>query len=112
MVDRKTKKVEVAFAKQWNSNFPPIEAVDFVKWMNARLAEIPDQYMDSAIINIDSYVSHDEACATIRITYETPETDEEMADRALKENEMQARQKAGELRLLASLKAKYEGEQQ
>lgn len=112
MNEHKTKTVMVVQVSQYDAAFPPENADNFVQWVNQKISEIPEQYMSSAKVEIGAEDSYGSYHATIEISYRRPETDEEMQARIYAQESFAEQRRSRELRQLAELKAKYEGEQQ
>lgn len=105
---KKEKKVVV-----YNEESPeyPTNPVAFLLWWAEKFKEIPEEYMDSAEVEIDAYSCYDSATTEVTIAYIRPETDEEERLRLGHERLVQESERQRELRLLAELKQKYgEGE--
>ena len=105
---RKQKRVTVFNKEQYDGDWPPSNAIEFVAWFAEKLGEIPAEYREVAIIDIDSIACYDSSKASIEIYYMRPETDGEMTAREMEELRSKEAQKARELQTLATLKAKHE----
>lgn len=112
MIERQQKRVVVVEAEKYDNGFPPETVPEFLKWLDEKVGEIPKEFLSEAEIVLETTNSWDMAYAKIRISYLRPETDEEMEARFEYANKSAARARINELRQLAELKAKYEGEQQ
>ena len=109
---RQLKRVVVFAQGQDDGEWPPTDATEFVAWFAEKIGEIPREYAASTQIEIDIQGHYDDCYAYIKIYYDRPETDTEMAAREaeeLRREEAQKALKAQELRTLAALKAKYGG---
>ena len=51
----------------------PLRVVDVIAWLNARLSEVPEEFRESAELNIPE--------SLVSVSYARPETDEEHAKR-------------------------------
>lgn len=102
-MDRQDTRVKVFEGERYNNGWPPERAIEFVAWLNERLAQIPVDYMGSARVEIGSTQSYGDDYATIEISYIRPETDEEVAERyaaqrqRLDQDEQWARQRLAEI---------------
>ena len=78
--ERQLRKVAVFFGRYWDGNVP--EGVgDFIDWLTALREGVPAEYRASMKFEIDTATEWDSTYATIEVSYERPETDEEMAGR-------------------------------
>ncbi len=106
---RKQKRVVVFDEEQYDGEWPPISATECVAWFTKKIETIPSEHRATATIEIDSVDSYeDTSYARIVISYDRPETDDEMMIREKEELRCREEQEARELRTLAGLKAKYE----
>jgi len=105
---RKQKRVTVFDKEQYNGDWPPSNATEFVAWFAEKISEIPVEYRETAQIDIDSSSCYDSSFASIEIFYDRPETDDEMSLREHEELRKQREQELRELQTLATLKKKYE----
>ena len=105
---RKQKRVTLFNQEQYDGDWPPCNATEFVAWFAEKLGEIPAEYRKAAIIDIGSSACYDCSTANIEIYYDRHETDDEMTGRETEELRRKEAQKAHELQTLAALKAKYE----
>ena len=106
---RKQKRVVVFDEEKYDGEWPPTSAPECVAWFTKKLETIPLEYTATATVEIDSVDRYEgTSYAHIVISYNRPETDDEVADREKEELRRQEAQKALELRSLAALKAKYE----
>lgn len=96
-------------AEQYDSNWPPEEFAAFREWLEDKREEIPEEFMASAMIQIDSKISYGQSLATIKVSYDRPETPQEVAARQAKEQARMGEQERQERALLEALQRKYEG---
>lgn len=104
MKQQKTLSITV---EQYGSDWPPTDAAGALAWFRAKLDDIPAEFRDGAKIEFDSLGRYDSTYATIEISYVRPETDEEEAQREQWAAAQAERRRAEELRMLATLQAKY-----
>ena len=94
--------------EQYDGEWPPKSANEYVAWFSKKITEIPEEYRSSARIEIENVAGYDYGHSIrIEIYYDRPETDAEMNARESEERCRQEAQKAQELQTLAALKAKY-----
>ena len=105
---RKKISVKVFNQIKYDGEWPPVEAMKFVAWLNEKLATIPDEYKESAAIEIDSTTAYEDSIyPTICIAYHRHETDEEMETRLSKEKMFQEAKRIADLKVFKELKEKY-----
>jgi hypothetical protein len=75
------KRVEVFSREQYDEPWPPEGLAEFREWVDDLLEGIPEEFRDSAKIQIDSTTSYGQSLATVTVSYVRPETDEEAARR-------------------------------
>ena len=97
------KRVTVFDQEQYGDDWFPDKLVEAIAWLNGKLLEIPEEYRDTAKIDVDSVSSY----AHVEIVYTRPETDEEADYRIKVENQRQENIRRSELETLNRLKAKY-----
>jgi len=94
---------------EYCSDFPPTNLQEFVLFFNEMLRNIPEQYKDSAEIEVSSEGYYGESpYAAIKVSYERPETEEEKKEREKRERSQKLSQKERELAELERSKKKYE----
>lgn len=104
-----TKTVTIVEAEQYDDGFPPTTLLDFNAWLQAHIASIPLEYRSRAEILFDSRESYGDAIyVTVCISYERPETPEELAERIQGSRHALAEKELRERLLYEQLKAKYE----
>ena len=104
-----TKTVTIVEAEQYDDGFPPTTLLDFNAWLQAHIASIPPEYRSRAEILFDSRESYGDAIyVTVCISYERPETPEELAERIQGSRQAIAEKALRERLLYEQLKAKYE----
>jgi len=82
--------------------------LEFNAWLKEQIDKIPKEYLDSATIEIESWVEYDTPSTELIITYDRPETKEEVLIREKKESTHRREMRLKELEQLAMLKKKYE----
>ena len=80
----------------------------FSDFLLEKISEIPIDFINNAKISIDTKGHYSRNYPCIKISYERPESDEEMFMREDHDRKMSDFMKENELRTLAQLKAKYE----
>lgn len=112
---RRTIKIVTHKSEQYDADFPfdrPL--MDVLSWFIKQLNEIPQEYRESARCEVDTTSSedglYDSYYTAIEISYERPETDEELAARELKELEHRTDVETRERNALRVLKARYPDE--
>lgn len=71
------KTIEAINVREHEGEFLHQPALDFIAWVNAELAKIPQEFIHSAEIIISSETDYDMTKATFCIQYTRPETEEE-----------------------------------
>ena len=111
---KKNRVREVVFSEEEydTSDWPPIDAVGFLKWFDSKMASIPEEWRPSTTIHLASESGYkDSHYVSITIEYWRIETDPEAADRISFEKATRQVQaddtRKRELQTLAALKAKY-----
>jgi hypothetical protein len=113
------KKVTHLIASSDGGDWPPANAALFLKWLSDRLSDIPDEYRDSARIEIDTFICGDDeptgSAAEIILSYLRDESDDEIGRRKSVERMVEERDRYSaehlecvERQVLAELKKKYE----
>lgn len=106
---RKNKEIIIFDQEQYDGEWPPENAMKCLAWFSAKVEDIPQEFRSTAKIEIEGFGGYEgSAYANIKITYVRPETDEEVAERELKESNQKSQQELRERQQLAALKAKYE----
>lgn len=85
-------------------DYPPDCASEFLAWFERKLAGIPEEFRDSATIDIEEY---DYDRPGIEINYDRPETDEEESARESWELQLTERHKRDAIAKIARLKEEY-----
>ncbi len=93
--------------EQYDGEWPPEDAAGFIAWFQKQLNDVPPEFRSTARIALGSLTRYDDDYATIKISYTRMETDEEEAERENRAAATAAQLQAHELRMLASLQAKY-----
>lgn len=109
MTDRETKTIIIVASREYDADFPPTNLQECASWFADQLAKVPVEYRSTARVEfevVDDYESS--RYVTITVAYRRPETDEEEADRLLKQRKL-SKYEEEKRELLAKLKAKYEG---
>jgi len=89
-------------------DWPPSNATEFIEWLSAKVATVPPEYRESAMIEFEAEDDCGSIDKSIHISYLRPETDDEMSRREYMEHIGEEMQQKRELAELAKLKAKYE----
>lgn len=105
---KKQIDVTVFDKEEYDGEWPPVDAKEFIAWFNGKIESIPEEHRATAKIEIESKSSYGDSYANIKISYPRPETDEEEERREEQERRIRGNQKDRELQQLAALKAKYE----
>ena len=85
----------------------PTNLKECIEWLQERIESIPEQFRDSAEIEMDVYEEYGCPYQTYIIQYERPETKEERTRRRSIENMHKAEVRRVELNNLKRLKEKY-----
>lgn len=106
---RKEKIRVVVFDKeQYDGEWPPSNATDFILWFQEKLNSIPEEHRPTARVELDSHSGYEDShFVAIKIDYARMETDEEFAWRKAQTNEREREREMAERRTLAALQAKY-----
>ena len=103
------KTVTVVEAEQYDEGFPSANLLSFHAWLQSHLASIPPEYQGGAEICFGCRESYgDSLYVTVSISYERPETPEEVAERVAGSRHALAEKELRERLLYAQLKVKYE----
>jgi hypothetical protein len=89
-----------------DANERPSLLIDYIEWLKEKLEEIPEQFRDSAYVNIEASESYGNGRLEYYIKYTRPETDNERESRKFKENERVKEQAARDMAELVRLKNK------
>jgi len=101
-MDRDIVTVSVFDTEQYCKSWMSENLMEAVEWLKSKLESVPEEFRHSAKIEIGSVGSwEDSHYATIEITYERPETDDEMRAR-------DAHYKARREQVTADMKRQYE----
>lgn len=102
-------KITVFNVKEYDSqkDWPPSNAVEFIKWFQGKLDLIPEEYRNVASIDLETHTSYDSSEIEIDIYYDRPETAQEAAARKHKIQLQKEHERINELALLEKLKKKY-----
>lgn len=114
---RQELTIKVLKAEQYDPKFPPAPLAEFQEWVDEVVAQVPEEFRDTATVEFGSASSYyDSSYSSVEVQYRRPETDEEwearkadvlgQVERARIQWEHQERQ------TLAELKAKYEEDDQ
>ena len=104
----KTKRV-VVFSGDRATYDLPTNPEDFLAYWQHKVDLIPAEYMSSAQIEVEATLSYDDPYIETCIFYYRPLTEQEVAKLSQQEKIQKNAATQKELRLLAELKAKYEG---
>ena len=103
------KTVTVVEAEQYDEGFPSANLLSFNAWLQSHLASIPPEYRGGAEICFGYREDYgDSIYVTVCISYERPETPEEVAERVASSRHAFAEKELRERLLYAQLKVKYE----
>ena len=105
-------RVTVFDGEQYDPGWPTSSfktpLVDVIAWFQGCLAEVPEQYRETAYCEIDSVSGFEGGhLAQIEIAYSRPETDEELASRIVEEGRRAADLRSKEIAKLRELQEKY-----
>jgi hypothetical protein len=102
-------RVTIFDQEKYGDDWPPTNALLCIKWFQAKIDSVPDEFKGSVSIDIDSTTSYDCDYAEIDMYYYRPETLQEEAIRAAEISSRDKLEEQRELRVLEELKKKYEG---
>ena len=85
----------------------PTKADEFMEFWQDKLKLIPDEFMESALIDIDEIEEYGASYLRAKVTYKRPKTEQELAFDRKEASVLRGIQEAADLRHLARLKAKY-----
>ena len=88
-------------------SYLPQVATDFMKMLSDKMALIPKEYIETAIIEIETESYYDSCTAFLSLTYTRPENDSEEAAREADERQKLADTEAREKAQLEKLLLKY-----
>jgi hypothetical protein len=95
--------------ERWNGDWPPEAAAGFVAWFQELLADIPDEWRQSARIELGSMGGYEgDHSPTIEVTFDRLETPDEIAERQEGWRWQQAEAVARQRSEYEALKAKFE----
>jgi hypothetical protein len=98
-------RVDVFNSEQYNGrDWPSENAIDFIGWFNEKISLIPEEFRDSATIDISSPYEY----VSIEIYYKRPETKEDIKNRELNDLEMAEIERQMDMKKLEELNRKYE----
>jgi len=83
----------------------PTRAIEFMKFWQDKIDQIPSEHMETARVEIDS--DYDQGSIDVEISYRRIETDYECTERMEREQHFSNQRKNKDLKLLAELQAKY-----
>ena len=86
----------------------PAKPVEFMAFWQGIIDSIPEEFRDSARIEIDT--EWDSAIVEVNVEYTRPMTEKELVQSAKRSESIAEMTRIHELRTLNHLKAKYEGE--
>ena len=103
------RTVTVVEAEQYDEGFPSANLLSFNAWLQSHLASIPPEYRGGAEICFGYREDYgDSIYVTVCISYERPETPEEVAKRVASSRHAIAEKERQEKLLYSQLKVKYE----
>lgn len=86
---------------------PPSDLAEYIAWLTAKLAEVPEQFRSTARTEISAESSYDWGVLIYRIECTRPETAEETAARESLYKAAADWKRQRDLQTLAALQAKY-----
>ncbi len=81
--------------------------VEFLKFFEEKIALIPDEYKDVAIVSLDSYAEWDCPYTDFEIYYIRPESEEDRQERKREEEEQEAEREKRELANIELMRKKH-----
>jgi hypothetical protein len=84
----------------------PQKADEYIKFWQEKLKLVPDEFIDSAVINVQSGSSYGDDYLIAELYYLRPETEFEQMSREAKEGRLKRQREASDLRGLERLKEK------
>lgn len=104
------KTITIFDHERYDVEWPPEDAIACLAWFAAKIESIPAEFRKTARIEFDSASGY-EGChyAEIKITYERPETAEEVAARKGESQRRLDEQKEFHKRQLAALESQADG---
>lgn len=87
----------------------PTKATESINWFLDKLSQIPEEFRESATIQIETVQDYDDYHTEITFSYSRPQTDEEVLAEERKVRSAKKYKEQQDLEMLARLKAKYEG---
>jgi len=104
------KTIVIFNKEQYDGEWPEENAVEFINWFSDKVNNIPSEYRDKAIIELDSVLSYESSSyVNIEISYVRPETPEEEKNRMDAKNNSNKILEKRDRKQLSILKDKYEG---
>ncbi|MBT9169105.1 MAG: hypothetical protein DDT19_02457 [Syntrophomonadaceae bacterium] len=107
---KKMITIEVFNQEQYEikNDWPPAAADDFIAWFANKLEAVPVAFRKQAVIKIASISGYENSCnATIKISYDRLETDDEYVAHIASEQMNKEAKTQRELQELVRLEAKY-----
>ncbi|HWY36356.1 MAG TPA: hypothetical protein VNX68_17055 [Nitrosopumilaceae archaeon] len=86
---------------------PPDKLLEYIKWLQSIVAQIPAEYRDNAVCDLEADTQYGLGILVIEIYYHRPETASETGERLAKEERRQIDIKQSELAELHRLQQKY-----
>jgi hypothetical protein len=99
---RKNKTIKIY--KEEECYAIPEKATEFMAFWQSKLDKIPDEFMDSARVEVEAESYHNGASLDVEISYVRPETDSEMESREYQEKQIADRNKERKLAAYNKLK--------
>ena len=98
------------FEGEWHEgDWPSEKPAEFLAWWRAKIDQIPQEFLPSALVYITSSCDHQgDHSPKIEITYSRPETSDEEAERLRREEIELAKRQRWERAEFERLKAKFE----
>ena len=104
---RYERTVIVKSVADYDDDWPSCNLLEFINWLEERVDSIPAAYKDVARIHIEPSESHEGTYANISVLYHRPETNDEVDERVLRDQEHRRSTERKEMELLEKLEAKY-----
>jgi hypothetical protein len=104
---QKTVTEKVFSSEKYDADWIPDNLLKAISWLNAKLAEIPAEFRQTAELCIDASSFYDSATPSIEISYTRPQNDEDVREEEEQLAQSLARQQRDEMEQLRRLRIKY-----